>query len=95
MAAERLSMRTTREILRLKWACHRSDRQVAQSCGVERSTVADCLRRATAGGLTWPLPPDFDDAALEARLFPRRTGPLPIDPCRSGRRSTRNSAGRA
>ena len=69
MAAERLSMRTTREILRLKWACHRSNREIAQSCGIARSTVADCLRRATDAGLTWPLPPELDDATLAARLY--------------------------
>lgn len=70
MAAGRLSMRTTREILRLKWAYRCSNRQVAQSCGVARSTVAECLRRAKDAGLTWPLPPDLDDATLEARLYP-------------------------
>src|SRR3990172_5913950 len=62
-------MRTTREILRLKWACHRSNREIAQSCGTARSTVADCLRRATDAGLTWPLPPELDDATLAARLY--------------------------
>ncbi len=70
MAAERLSMRTTREILRLKWACGRSNRQIAQSCGIARSTAAECLRRAAEAGLTWPLPPDLDDGTLEARLYP-------------------------
>ena len=29
------------------------------------------MQRATAAGLTWPLPDDLDDAALEARLFAR------------------------
>ena len=82
MAAERLSMRTTREILRLKWACGRSNRQIAQSCGIARSTVADCLRRATDAGLVWPLPPELDDGTLEARLYrppgrPTAARPLP------------------
>jgi transposase len=67
-------MRTTREILRLKWACGRSNRQIAQSCGIARSTVAECLRRATGAGLTWPLPPSLDDGTLEGRLY-RPPGP--------------------
>jgi len=70
VAAERLSMRTTREILRLKWQCGRSNRQIAQSCGLARSTVAECLRRATDAGLRWPLPPDLDDGTLEIRCYP-------------------------
>lgn len=82
MAAERLSMRTTREILRLKWACQRSNREIAQSCGLARSTVADCLRRAADAGLTWPLPAELDDGTLEARLYrppgrPAAARPLP------------------
>jgi hypothetical protein len=49
VAAERLSMRPTREILRLKWACHRSHRAIAQSCSVARTrwptacTAADAV----------------------------------------------------
>jgi transposase len=62
-------MRTTREILRLKWACQRSNREIAQSCGIGRSTVAECLHRAADAGLTWPLPPELDDGTLEARLY--------------------------
>jgi len=69
-------MRTTREILRLKWACQRSNREIAQSCGIARSTVADCLYRATALGLTWPIPAELDDGTLEARLY-RRPGRPP------------------
>ena len=58
MAAERLSMRTIREILRLKWDCHRSNREIAQSCHIARSSVGECLARAAAAGLAWPLPPE-------------------------------------
>jgi len=34
MAQERLSMRNTREILRLKWECKLPNRAVARSCQV-------------------------------------------------------------
>ena len=33
------------------------------------STVGDYLRRFAASGVPWPLPPELDQAALEARLF--------------------------
>lgn len=70
MAAERLSMRQVREVLRLKWECNFSDRKTARSCGISRPTVAEYVKRAEAAGLSWPLPPQWDDCALEARLFP-------------------------
>jgi len=76
VAAERLSMRTIKEILRLKWDCRRSNREIAQSCKIARSTVAECLARATAAGLTWPVPPDLDDGMLAGQLY-RRPGPQP------------------
>jgi transposase len=69
-------MRTIREILRLKWDCQRSNREIAQSCHIARSSVAECLVRATVAGLTWPLPPELDDGTLEARLY-RRPGRPP------------------
>ena len=79
MAAERLSMRTIREILRLKWDCHRSNREIAQSCHIARSSVGECLARAAAAGLAWPLPPELDDGTLEARLY-RQAGRPPGPP---------------
>ena len=40
-------------------------------CAVGVGTVNRYLQRATQCGLVWPLPAELDDAALEARLFPR------------------------
>src|SRR6185437_1270547 len=34
-----------------------------------RYTVAEYLRRAAVVGITWPVPPELDDAALERKLF--------------------------
>jgi len=62
-------MRCVREILRLKHGCGASDRAIARSTGVARSTASDYLARAAAAGLTWPLPATLTDAALEALLF--------------------------
>ena len=69
MPAERLPMRKVREVLRLKHACGVSERVIARSLGVSRSTVAEYLRRAAVIGLAWPIPGDLDEAALERRLF--------------------------
>jgi hypothetical protein len=46
-------------------------REIAQRLGVARSTVQDNLKRATAAGLSWSLPGDLTDDALENRLFAR------------------------
>jgi hypothetical protein len=36
------------------------------------SAVHKYLKRAEASGLTWPLPEDWDEARVEALMFPRR-----------------------
>jgi transposase len=81
MPATRLSMRKTREILRLRCGEGRSLREVALSCGTGAATVHGVIVRARVAGLTWPLPADLDDAELEARLYPpprgRANRPLP------------------
>lgn len=69
MPAERLPMRKVREVLRLKYACGASERLIAQSVGIGRTSVAEYLRRAAVVGITWPVPSGLDDAALERRLF--------------------------
>ena len=69
MPAERVSMRRVREILRLKCEVGATDRAIARSVGVARSTARLCLDRAAAAGLTWPLPATVTDGALEALLF--------------------------
>jgi transposase len=63
-------MRKIREILRLKFSSHLSNRAIATSCSLARSTVAECLERASKAGLSWPLPDDLDDARLEQLLYP-------------------------
>ena len=68
MPAERVSMRRIREILRLKHEGGASDRQIARSLSLARSTVAVILQRAAAAGLCWPLPARLTDRVLEAML---------------------------
>ena len=62
-------MRCVRQILRLKHERGASDRAIARSTGLARSTVSQYLARATAAGLGWPLPATLSEAALEALLF--------------------------
>ena len=69
MPARRVSMRQTREILRLLRGHHHSARAVASALGLSPTTVTKVDRRATEAGLGWPLPADIDDAELEERLF--------------------------
>ena len=71
MPAERLSMRKIKEVLRLKFGLGFANRQIARSCSINHSTVADYLYRAKAAGLgQWPLPDGLDEEGLEKRLFP-------------------------
>ena len=69
MPAERAPMRKVREVLRLRHALGVSERQIAVTIGVSRSTVGEYLRRAAVIGITWPVPEGLDDAELERRLF--------------------------
>jgi len=70
MPNRRLSVRKIKEILRLKFDCGVSEREISRSCGVSRSTVADYLRRAAAARLSWPEASRLAEAQLEERLFP-------------------------
>jgi transposase len=63
-------MRKIKEVLRLHQEIGLSERQIAKSCDLSRSTVKDYLHRAQRAGLSWPLPSDLDDAQLENLLFP-------------------------
>jgi len=71
-------MRKIRDVLRLS-AAGLSKRQIAASLGIGPTAAGRALRRAREAGISWPLPDDLGDAALESacirRLRPRpRTG---------------------
>ena len=71
MSRKKLSMRKVSEAARLK-SLGLSNRKIAKSCGIARSTVADYLARLDKACLSWPFPPDLTEEALNTRLF---TGP--------------------
>ena len=61
-------MRYVREILRLGWTGI-SGHEIARRTGLAPSTVRETLKRFEDSGLTWPLPDEVTDGALEARLY--------------------------
>src|ERR1043166_6988870 len=70
-------MRKIREDLRLRLDLGLRQDQIARSCSISQATVHRYLERATAAGLTWPLPPDCDDRRLDELLFPGHRERLP------------------
>ena len=78
MANRRLPVRKIKEILRLVHACGFSNREIAQSCDISRSTVADYLKRARAAGVNWPDAADLTETELEERLFPNEHLPSSV-----------------
>ncbi len=69
-AQRKLTMRQLRQMLRLAGG-GTSTRDIALMLGVARSTIQDNLKRANAAGLTWPLPGELTDDALQEKLFHR------------------------
>lgn len=69
MAAERLSMRKLREVLRLHALGH-SRRAIGRSVQISHNTAALYLRRAEQAGVSWPACEALDDDALATRLIP-------------------------
>ena len=69
MAKERLSMRKTKEILRLRWSQGLSVRETARSVGVSTGVIDKAACRARAAGLTWAEIDVLPEAELEAKLY--------------------------
>ena len=76
MPTKRLSMRRIRELLRLKYAQGLSERLISDALGISKGAVGGYLSRARAAGLSWPLPEELDDDALELLLFPGDLSPI-------------------
>jgi len=65
-------MRRIREVLRLKHDCSLSNARIAAALGIAKGSVANYLVAAESAGLTYAEILALDDAALDARLHPRR-----------------------
>jgi len=71
-------MRKIKEVLRLKYDCNLSEREISRSCQVSRSTVADYLMKAKAAGISWPEAAALTDTQIEESLFPIQRIPSPV-----------------
>ena len=82
-------MRPVFEALRLAFDQGLSQREIGRALGPSQSTTNEYPRRVRASGLPWPVPPELDEAGVEARLFARDAAPtvgppearLADDPC--------------
>src|SRR5438270_11964376 len=63
-------MRKLREVLRLRFELKLGYQQIGRSCAIAVSTVHKYLKRAEVAGVSWPLPEDWDEARVEAAVFP-------------------------
>lgn len=65
-------MRHIRNVLTCLFEKRLSKRRTGEVTGVHRSTVHEYLERFNQASLSWPLPTDMDDSALEKLLFPNQ-----------------------
>src|SRR6516164_1648408 len=68
MPEQRLPMRKIRDVLRLR-ADGLSKRKIAASLSIGVTTAGDIIRRVRRAGLSWPLPENLSDEALERVVY--------------------------
>ena len=69
MPANRITMRKIKEVLRLKWACGLSHREISRVTGVSVGAVSQYAAMAKAAGLDWPQAEGLDEDTVQERLF--------------------------
>src|SRR5437763_2520575 len=69
MPGQRSPMRKIRDVLRLR-ADGLSKRKIAASLSIGVTTAGEVIRRVKRAGLSWPLPEDLSDEALERLVYP-------------------------
>lgn len=74
MPAHRTTMRRIKEVLRLKWTCNLSHRQVSGALGVGLGTITQYLQLAASAGLDWVAVAPLSDTELERLLIKRGSG---------------------
>jgi transposase len=75
MATKRLTMRKTKDILRLRWDLGLTYREVARSSGQSVGALHATLARAALAGRDWERAAALDEAVLEAVLYGTPAGP--------------------
>jgi transposase len=73
MPGQRLPMRKIRDVLRLR-ADGLSKREIAASLSIGVTTAGEIIRRVRRAGLSWPLPENLSDEAIERLVYP----PTPV-----------------
>ena len=63
-------MRRIRDVLHYCLDKKFSNRQIARVTGISHTATAKYVKRFSEAGMSWPLPDDVDDIALEKALFP-------------------------
>ena len=63
-------MNDIKDILRQRHGLGLTRDRIAAATGVSAGTVSHVLERASAAGLSWPLPKGLDDDALREKLYP-------------------------
>ena len=74
MPQRRMSMRRIKEVLRQVWIGGLSQREIARSVRMSKTSVANVVRRAEAAGLSWEKVSGMTNDELEALLYPGPRG---------------------
>jgi len=77
MARRPISMRKTKEILRLKHEVGLTNRQIAASLNLSHTCVGHYLAQARQAGIGWPFPADLDEDRLRQLLRAAESPPPP------------------
>ncbi|HEX2958198.1 MAG TPA: IS21 family transposase [Chitinispirillaceae bacterium] len=62
-------MRKIREVLRYRYECKLSLNRIASALGLSKGSVHKIIEISTRSGLSWPLPADLTDSALEELFY--------------------------
>ncbi len=73
MPQKRIPMGKILDTLRLKFESNFSHNKIARTLQISKGAVAKYLQLFIALKLSWPLPDEVDEAALDALFFPSRT----------------------
>jgi transposase len=68
-------MRKLKEVLRLKWACGLTHRQISRAIGISVGAVSKFAAQAAQAGLDWATAETLSDDELDARLKPAQAVP--------------------